>query len=197
MTNVKTWTQSLSILLKDRKLAIIFGGCIALGVILTLAIGKMLSDYTAAEEIKVQVTAMKEYLEKWQEKEEKLNRELYRPVEPEEVEHIQAEILLLVKANNLKMEGLRSIRDEDIRSESSEKTNDAEEVVNGEGEKRRRNNISRNKAYELTVSGSYEDTMKFLFQFRVQRALLNIRALSITPENEIYKVKINYKIYVK
>ena len=111
------------------------------------------------------------------------------------MENVQAEILLAVQENNLKMEGLRSIKDDD-QIESSAPKNDAEEVVEGKNNKKRKE-VSRNKAYELTISGSYEDTMNFLFNFHVQNALMTMRALAITPDNENYKTKLNYKIYVK
>ena len=187
--------QNLPILLKDKGLLIIAVVCIAFGIFITLASGKMLMDYTSSEEIKAKIVTMEEYLQKFAEKEKQVEREQYRPIESKELENVQAEILLAVQENNLKMEGLRSIKDDD-QIESSAPKNDAEEVVEGKNNKKRKE-VSRNKAYELTISGSYEDTMNFLFNFHVDNALMTMRALAITPDNENYKTKLNYKIYVK
>ena len=195
MRNIKTMIQNLPILLKDKGLLIIAVVCIAFGIFITLASGKMLMDYTSSEEIKAKIVTMEEYLQKFAEKEKQVEREQYRPIESKELENVQAEILLAVQENNLKMEGLRSIKDDD-QIESSAPKNDAEEVVEGKNNKKRKE-VSRNKAYELTISGSYEDTMNFLFNFHVDNALMTMRALAITPDNENYKTKLNYKIYVK
>ena len=195
MMNAKTFVKNLPILLKDRGLLIVAVVCVVFGVGLTFATGKLFVDYSAAQEIQKQILTMEEYLQKFEEKQNRVEREKFRPIESKELENVQAEILLAVQGNNLKMEGLRSIKDDD-KIESSEPKSDAEEVVNN-AEKKRRKNISLNKAYELTISGSYDDTMKFLYNFHAGKALIKMRALNIMPENEGYKTKMNYKIYVK
>ena len=195
MTKVKAIMENLPILLKDVGLLKLFVICVVLGILTATAGGKFFVDYAAAQEIQAKVGMMEEYLQKFEEKKSRVEQEKFRPIELKELENVQAEILSAVQNNNLKMEGLRSIKDDD-KAESSAPKNDAEEVVKGGGEKRRKNN-SKNKAYELTFSGSYEDTMKFLMNFQARKALMTMRALTITPENENYKVKLNYKIYVK
>ena len=141
----------------------------------------ILMDYTAAEEIKAKITTMEEYLEKFQAKKQQLDSAGKRPINIKDLENVQAEILSAVQNFNLKMEGLRSIKDDD-KIANTEPKSDAEEVVNGENKKNRRS-VSKNKAYELTISGSYEDTMNFLSNFQKQRALITMRALTIAPEN--------------
>jgi|GEM_PF-1458648 len=195
MTKLGGIVQNFKTLLKDRGLLIIFVICAVLGVLITAASGKVLMDYTTAQETESKIGTMEEYLEKFQSKKKQLEGEAKRPIDTKELENVQAEILSAVQNNNLKMEGLRSIKDDD-KKVSTEPKNDAEEVVDGKKENRRKN-VSKNKAYELTISGSYEDTMNFLSNFQKQRALVTMRALTITPENENYKVRLNYKIYVK
>ena len=69
MRNIKTMIQNLPILLKDKGLLIIAVVCIAFGIFITLASGKMLMDYTSSEEIKAKIVTMEEYLQKFAEKE--------------------------------------------------------------------------------------------------------------------------------
>ena len=177
--------RNFKTLLKDR----------GLGIGTVFASGKVLIDYTAAEEIQAKIETMEEYLQKFQAKKKKLDSEEKRPIDTKELENVQAEILSAVQNNNLQMEGLRSISADD-KAVSTEPKSDAEEVVNGENKKSRRS-VSKNKAYELTVIGSYEDVMQFLTNFQRQRALITMRALTIAPQNDNYKIKLNYKIYVK
>lgn len=187
--------RNFKTLLKDRGLLIIFVVCVVLGVLITAAGGKAIVNYTEAQEIEAKIGTMEEYLEKFQSKKKQLDSEGKRPIDTKELENVQAEILAAVQNYNLQMEGLRSIKDDD-KTVSTEPKSDAEEVVNGEKKKSRRS-VSKNKAYELTVSGSYEEVMQFLSNFQKQRALITMRALTITPENDKYKIKLNYKIYVK
>ena len=195
MTKLEGIARNFKTLLKDRGLLIIFVICVVLGVAITAASGKALMDYTAAEEIQAKIETMEEYLEKFQAKKKKLDSEEKRPIDTKELENVQAEILSAVQNNNLQMEGLRSISADD-KAVSTEPKSDAEEVVDGEKKKSRRS-VSKNKAYELTVTGSYEDVMQFLTNFQRQRALITMRALTIAPQNDNYKIKLNYKIYVK
>lgn len=196
MTKLQGIMKNLPILLKDKGLLIIFATCVTFGVLITFATGKAMLDYTSAQDIQAKIATMEEYLQKFEDKKKKAESEKRRPIAIKELENVQAEILLEVQNHNLKMEGLRSIKDDD-KTVSSETKNDAEEVVDGKKNKPRRS-ISQNKAYELSISGSYEDIMNFLFNFQKRRALVTMRALTISPENEEkYKVKLNYKIYVK
>ena len=196
MIKIQGIAQNFRTLLKDKGLLMIFVVCVTLGILITLASGKALMDYTAAEEIKTKITAMEEYLEKFQAKNKQLESAEKRPIDIKDLENVQAEILSAVQNFNLQMEGLRSIKDDD-KIANTEPKSDAEEVVNGGENKKNRKSVSKNKAYELTISGSYEDIMNFLSNFQKQRALITMRALTISPENENYKVKLNYKIYVK
>ena len=195
MNKAENLLQKLKILLKDRGLLTLFAICVALGIGTVFASGKVLIDYTAAEEIQAKIETMEEYLQKFQAKKKKLDSEEKRPIDTKELENVQAEILSAVQNNNLQMEGLRSISADD-KAVSTEPKSDAEEVVDGEKKKSRRS-VSKNKAYELTVTGSYEDVMQFLTNFQRQRALITMRALTIAPQNDNYKIKLNYKIYVK
>ena len=196
MIKIQGIAQNFRTLLKDKGLLMIFVVCVTLGILITLASGKALMDYTATEEIKTKITAMEEYLEKFQAKNKQLESAEKRPIDIKDLENVQAEILSAVQNFNLQMEGLRSIKDDD-KIANTEPKSDAEEVVNGGENKKKRKSVSKNKAYELTISGSYEDIMNFLSNFQKQRALITMRALTISPENENYKVKLNYKIYVK
>ena len=195
MTKLEGIARNFKTLLKDRGLLIIFVICVVLGVLITAASGTALIKYTEAEEIQAKIGTMEEYLQKFQKKKSELDSAKYRPIDTKELENVQAEILSAVQNNNLQMEGLRSISADD-KAVSTEPKSDAEEVVDGEKKKSRRS-VSKNKAYELTVTGSYEDVMQFLTNFQRQRALITMRALTIAPQNDNYKIKLNYKIYVK
>ena len=187
--------RNFKTLLKDRGLLIIFVVVVVLILGIAAAGGTALVEYTEAQEIEAKIGTMEEYLEKFKAKKKQLDSAGKRPIDTKELENVQAEILSAVQNYNLQMEGLRSIKDDD-KQVSTEAKSDAEEVVNGEKKKSRRS-VSKNKAYELTVSGSYEEVMQFLSNFQKQRALITMRALTITPESDKYKIKLNYKIYVK
>ena len=170
-----TLIKNLPIILKDKSIMSLFVVFVSLIMLLIFSVGLAINEYSKAEEVKIQIETMNNYLKEWNEKRQKLGREKYRPVKPEQVEQIQSQIILNLKGNNLVMDGLRSVREET------------------EG----KNKNFRHMTYELSVTGNYENTMKLLTNFNVENALITIKSLNISPETEDkFKTKMVYKIYI-
>ncbi len=173
---MKSILKNLPVILHDKKIlmfAIVFG---VMSLTAVLMAGKIFADYGKAEEVKSQISEMEKYLTEWQDKRHELAGEKFRPIKEDEVENVQSEILMNISGTGLEMNGLRSIKEE---------------------EKEKKNKAAANKSYELTFSGNYENTMKLLTNFRVRNVLMTIRSVNIVPEDEKFKTKVFYKIYVR
>jgi hypothetical protein len=164
-------TQSLSGFLKEKDLWL--HGILLLFLVFSTSLGtsRLILSYQHAQEVQQQIMDMQNFLTEWTKKTTLLNQAPYRPVKIEQMDSVQADLLLSLQANQLDLVGFRAIA----------------------GTKKDTNS----KAFEMTFVGSYESTMQFLQNFHAKDALLSIYNLKMNMEKGKIKTVLQYKIYIK
>lgn len=160
---------------KNKPLLILAVMVVLLGFLSVSLAGKAAYNYHQSLKVKEQIAQMKKEIADFEEKNAMILRQPYRPVSKEKVDYIQADVLLAIQANNLKML--------DYKAENS---NDANKEKN-----------ATSKLFNVSFEGSYENTMKFLQNFGDKDALINLMEVQMTPKKGLINTTISYKIYIK
>ncbi len=159
---------------KNKSLLMLAVIVIILGFLSVSLAGKTAYNYHESLKVKEQIAQMKKEISDFQEKNSMITAQPYRPVSRDKVDYIQADVLLAIQGNNLKML--------DYKAESS-----------GEDKKGQ----AASKSFNVSFEGSYENTMRFLKNFGDKDALINLMEVSMTPKKGIITTSINYRIYIK
>lgn len=143
-------------------------------LILTFAISLLSShliiSYHEKAEKEQQIAMMQSVLKDWQEKNDELNASSMRPIDPKQLDQVQTDIIFGIQAYNL---NLVSMKDEQKSKEQ-----------NGH-------------IYTAEFSGTYENTMRCLQNFRARDALIGIESLKLSEKGGLLVTKLTYKIYTK
>ncbi len=158
---------------KNKPLLMLVIIVVILGFLSVSLAGKTVYNYHESLKVKEQIARMKKDISDFQEKNSMISSQPYRPVSRDKVDYIQADVLLAIQGNNLKML--------DYKAEGS-----------GEDKKG-----DMSKSFNVSFEGSYENTIKFLQNFGDKDALMNLMEVSMTPKNGLISTSINYRIYIK
>lgn len=159
---------------KNKSLLILAAAVVVLGFMSVSLAGKAAYNYHESLKVKEQIAQMEKQIADFKEKNNMIVSQPYRPVSADKVDYIQADVLLAIQGNNLKML--------DYKAEST-----------GEGKK----DQPASKSFNVSFEGNYADTMKFLQNFGDRDALMNLMEVSMTSKKGIISTHINYRIYLK
>ncbi len=118
--------------------------------------------------IRHEIHAMRESVDTFRQKAMMVNQSPYRPVTMAQAADVQRRILAKAEACSLSIQDIHEMPREE----------------NG-------------LAYEMTASGTWKGTARFLQDFHVNDALLSIRFLSLGVEQGNVRMIMGYKIYTK
>lgn len=161
---------------KNRSLFVLAVIVMVLGFLSVSLAGKAAFNYHHSIQVKNEIAQMEHEIAVFKEKNYMISSEPFRPVAKNQVDYIQADILLAIQGCGLKMVDYKAIAQSD--------------VVNNE-------NQAKSNAFEVSFKGSYENTIKFLRNFSDKDALLNLMYFEMSPKDGIINTNIYYKIYIK
>ena len=159
---------------KNKSVLMLAGVVVMLGFLAVSLAGKTAYNYHESLKVKKQIAQMKQDIASFEEKNTMITAQPFRPVSREQVDHIQADVLLAIQGNNLKML--------DYKAENT-----------GDGKKGQ----ATSKSFNVSFEGTYDNTMKFLQNFGDRDALMNLMEVSMTPKKGLITTNITYKIYTK
>jgi hypothetical protein len=113
---------------------------------------------------------------------ENLVRNAPQPVKRAEVDQTRKMILLKASNYNLDVRGMQALAAPAVQTKAKK---DEPKPVNG-------------VSYEMTVGGTWENTMRYLNDLQKEKALLNIRTVRMETikDSNMVKATFNYKIYL-
>ena len=161
---------------KNRDIAIIAVLTILLGFGTVTLAGKLVTDYQSAQKIKAQMADMRSELKDWETKSSFLNDQQFRPVPADKVDSVQADIMLALQGSQLKLTEYKA-----IASANSGKNKEGEPF----------------KAFNMSFTGTYENTITFLENFHARDALIQLIQVEMAPKSGAITTKIAYRIYTK
>ena len=166
-------------LCKDRKIAIHVGIVAVCTLIALMGLFQLHQSYQLAQENTQQITNMKTIIDKYNKLNEKMNAEEYRPVDKEELDAIQTDILTNIQRNNLTLSDF-----------------------SGKADKKATNY----QKYVLKVQGQWNNVMNFINNFRSTTALISINRVDLKQEKNndkddnravLIECELTYKVYTK
>lgn len=161
--------ELLPILREHKKLILQMAALLVLFIAVISLTSHLTLSYQEQAEKEHQIATMQNYLKDWQSKNDELNAATMRPVEANQVDQVQTDIMLRVQSTNC---NLLSMKD-------SPKTEQ-----NG-------------KVTTIEFSGSYENTMRCLQSFHAKDALIGIKSMKMEQKNGALDTTLTYKIYTK
>ena len=128
--------------------------------------------YDHSESVRKEIVKLEKDIAEAHRKTDFVKAQKLRPVTEQEVDAIQAELMMSIKAHDVELKDYRANND----------------------------NIKKlmGKTYTMTLKGKYENVLNYILNFRPKTALVNILELEFKPENEGQMTAIMlYKIYLK
>lgn len=161
--------KHLPMLWKNKDMMLLLSIFVFLIVAVIFSFGRFTYAFHNAQKANTQIASMQQFLNSYEEKRMSIENAPYKPVNINDVDKVQSELLLLIKVNKLTLDEFKVL--------DSKKDQNA-------------------RKYELAFSGSWQDTMNFLRGFHVGNTLISITQLSISPlPNNVLHTVIQYKIY--
>lgn len=130
----------------------------------------LVMSYHEKQETESKIVAMQSFLSEWHEKSNLVNEASARPINNEQIEKVQSSIIRQLKALNLNLQSLK------------------ENTINNE---------TNGRNYALVFDGDYNNTIKFLNNFKAYDALLGVKQLKMQIRNQSIQTTLTYKIYIK
>lgn len=174
MLNVLRTVLSDKSLKKNRSLFMLAVVVVLLAFLSISIAGKTAYNYREYLKTKEQIAQMKKEIADFEEKNLIINQQAYRPVPADKVDYVQADILLAIQANQLKMTDYKATTMNESKNQST-----------------------GFKAFNVSFEGSYENTMKFLQGFGDKDALVNLMEVSMSPKKGLINTSITYRVYIK
>lgn len=143
-----------------------------LTVIVVGGFGKCLMAAENITEVNEQIKTMNQYVTEYGNVAANLNQQAYRPVQSDQIDSVQSNLLLVLQANNLDLLGFKNIK------QTGKET--------------------AGQTFELDFNGLWPDTVKVIRNFHARDALISIDDVKFTPEKTgKVKTTLQYKIYIK
>lgn len=159
---------------EDRQIAFSIGIIIFLLITIIGCTIKLEQTYRTAKENEQQLIQMQETIDKYNKLATKINAEEYKPIDKDQLDFVQTEILTKVQNHNLL-----------LKSFDNKKANTKE------------NNF---KLYDLKIQGSWQNLILFLDDFSSKDALIAINKVNIQhakDDTTAIECEISYKVYIK
>lgn len=156
---------------KNRVLTIRAGVVIFLIIFCVVLSGRVILSYQNSLEVKKEIQEKENFISDWQTKTNMLSSQSFRPVQLNQLDVVQADILVQMQRSGL------SLSDYKAQTSSNKK--------------------GSFRAFSLSFAGSYEQTMSFLENFGSRDALINITRLSLSNNKGVMQTQLDYRIYVK
>lgn len=144
---------------------------ILLALLVIMAAGKLTSDINTANETRAKISEMEMQVNDFKHKAEIINNASLKPVAPDQVDEVQADIMHKVKSMGLTLEDCK------VNDSSGQDINF--------------------KSYEMSINGPYEKVIKFLQEFGSRDALILLAEIDLNPVKNNIQAKFSYRIYVK
>ena len=157
---------------KSRVLTIRAGVVIFLISLCVVLSGRVILSYQNSLEVKKEIQEKENFIADWQTKTNMLSNQPFRPVQLNQLDVLQADILVQMQRSGL------SLSDYKAKTSSKDKKGSS-------------------RAFSLSFAGSYEQTISFLENFGSRDALINITKLSMSNNKGIMQTQLDYRIYVK
>lgn len=159
----------------EQKSDIVYFIVIVMSIVLSILGGlNLASSYNDALAIQAQEAEMRSFVTSYNQKLEELNKKPFRAINSEDLDETQSNLIFAVQSNKLVLSSLRNLSlQEDVDKEHG-------------------------KSFEMTVIGSWADTVAFLEGFGTKDALVSMRNIRMLPEpDDRVKTTLIYKIYLK
>ena len=157
---------------KNRVLTIRAGVVIFLISFCVVLSGRVILSYQNSLEVKKEIQEKENFISDWQTKTNMLSSQSFRPVQLNQLDVVQADILVQMQRSGLNLS--------DYKAQTSSK-----------------DKKGSFRAFSLSFAGSYEQTMSFLENFGSRDALINITKLSLSNNKGVMQTQLDYRIYVK
>lgn len=159
---------------EDKQIALHVGVVILLIVIVVGSFIKLEQAYITAQENKKQIVLMQSTIDKYNKLATKINAEEYKPIDKNQLDYVQTEILTKVQNHNLLLKNF------DTKKDTAKETN--------------------SKTYNITVQGSWQNIVIFLDNFSSKDALISMEKANFQhvkdSKNDI-ECELSYKVYIK
>ena len=159
----------------DQKSDIVYVGVIAGSILLSILGGLNLANsYSESLSVQEQATEMKTFVTNFNQKVNELNKEDLRAITDDELDEVQSNLIFSVQVNNLELITLRNLSlQDDMEKEHG-------------------------KSFEMTLVGSWKDSVNFIKGFGSKDALIAMRNVRFAPESDgRIRTTLEYKIYIK
>lgn len=141
--------------------------------VITLFMGsKAVLSYQEAQEIKAQTAEMKAAISNWQNKVNIISKEKLRPVDTEQIDNVNSDILIAISVHNLALEDFKANKASGKEDEPYQQ-------------------------FHIKVGGQYAAVVKFLLDFHAKDALVSIMNVSMSSSQGLIHADITYRIYIK
>lgn len=135
--------------------------------------------YKSSHDIKSEKETMIKTIDKYNIQAKEINKEPYRPVDSDLINNVESNIMMMLEMHNLNLENF-----------------------NPEQKGRIKDTKSNGEIYDLTFTGTWQNTIDVLTNWHSKDALIGIKYLEVEPmENvdvpQMVKTTLQYKIYKK
>ncbi|MFC2741962.1 MAG: hypothetical protein ACFN1I_00840 [Selenomonas artemidis] len=127
--------------------------------------------YMSFRDLHAKSDEMNDALSRWASNAAYINSQSYRPVLPEQVDAVSADIFNAVLAHRLGLVSFNTLP--------------------------RRDTSDSHITYVLSLRGAYADTLSFLEDFHSKDALITIMALHMKPDGDQILTELSYRVYTK
>lgn len=154
----------------------------------------LVSGYKKSAEIQAQTESMKNSITDFKNQTAFVNNQDFRPVPADKVDAVQADLMMAFKTYQLNLTGYKVAAGSDAQKKGKVVDKKAKD-----GDKETKNNGGSGtyKAFDITLEGSYENTVKMLMDFKSSDALIKIMELSMKPKAGLIEMRIVYRVYTK
>ena len=127
--------------------------------------------YMEAQKSEEEIRSMESFIKTAKEKEERLSAAAMRPIEAKKIDAVQTDILLALKEHSLTINSFKQLsppKGETVRHD-----------------------------YEVEITGTYSDVIRFAEGFSARSALLHIEGLSMEQHDGNIKAVMQYRVFAK
>lgn len=168
--NFKTIIKLMPNMWQKKQLMLLISVSVLIIIITVFGFFKLIMSYNNAELIKKDITKKSAFVTEYKTKLNDLSNYSLRPVVSQDLESIQGKLLMTLAAHNLKLVSFNSF--------------------NGDLNK------DNGYDYEIVFSGSWKDTMLFVKNFSLGKALTVIKHLKLETDKDGIKTNLRYKVYI-
>ena len=161
---------SLGFIKSSKKLVLTLICTFSLAIISFLLGGQLLASYNDSEDVKSEISKKEADIKTWNEQISFINEQQFRPVEEKSIDMVQTNIIMNLKSRGLNLTGLKTANSK----------------------------LKNANTYELSFTGSYENTIRFLKDFHVKDILTSVLKVKMeSTEGNVIKTTLLYVVYIK